>query len=274
MARDLPSLPIFADEIISALRREGDLVRDRSILEAGDYPAVAIALGSGHHAVLLRDHARQIAISLPVEGEGLWHAATRAEWSVTNEMRAAIARYAKEHPNAVSMADVIVALQPILAGASPSTWRVSFPGTPVPTEAWVRSNDDQRAIGLFQEDHEVKVVIWADGMLSMQITAPADFVRLAAFVESSLEAQLRAQRAAAREKERRDALPKPRLEEVKAKILAGERYSCGGRCHEDFYCKDGRIFVDVCDEGHDSTFEATDAGLQRSIDLYPEAFRR
>jgi hypothetical protein len=283
MARDLPSLSIFADEIVSALG--SDLVRrGHSVLEdVSEYPSAAIALaGSGHHAVLLRDHKRHISISLPLEGdeedgfEWLWHGVTRAEWSVTNEMRGAIARYAKEHSNAVSMADVIVKLKPILQNQNDGgEWEVSFPGTPVPSESWLRAKDG-RAIGFFQEDYEVKVVVWADGaMLNMQVATQGDLANVPDFVITSLKEQVLAQTSTKEEKERRAALSKPKVADVKARLLAGERYSCGGRYHTDYYRgDDGRIMVDISDEGHFETVEASDGAIQSSIDLYPDVFRR
>lgn len=167
------------------------------------------------------------------------------------------------------MADCIAALDA-------NIWRASFPGIPVPLEAWLTKIDEpQRSVGLFQEDKTVRVVVWVgDKMRSLRVTRQADLKKISTWLEPRLEAQRAAAEAAAKEEARRQALPLPGLEKVMRLLRDGKRIQTGGGRYSETYFIDGeKLRCQIFDEGSYEIRDASEADLQQVIKLYPDQFR-
>lgn len=262
MRRDLPKLDAFSDEIILFLG-EGM----KAVVAEGEWPVRAVAF-AGRHVLLIRDHGHSLTLSLPVDKS--WAMSTKQEWlRVKEEIKTAVENYRKANSQAMSMADVAVAL-------GREGWAPSFPGTPVPSEAWLKKADDASAsIGIFQSGAAVRIVIWAgDDMRSKSIASPGDLILLPAWIAPQIADQRRAEAERAVEEARRKALPLPQLEEVMAALRSGKRISVGsGRWSETYFSDAGKLRCEVFDEGHVEIFDATEKDLLRSIESRPQPFR-
>lgn len=266
--RDLPPLSTFVEEICAALGGTATA----SVLAEGQWPAQAIAL-DGRHVVLVRDHGWSLTVSLPATHS--WSLQTRDEWrEIELDFASAVRELRARHPRAISMADVIVTLAPALARSDAAAWEVSFPGTPVPAEAWLRS-DDGRSVGLFQRTASVLVVVWVgDASRSRTIASPEALASLASWLAPQLVDQKRALEAAAVEVARRKALPLPAFAEVMARLRTGERIRVGGgRYHTTYFFAGALLRCEIFDEGHVEEHDATEDALQREIERSPDDFR-
>lgn len=262
MLRDLPVLEALLDEILAALGGG-----TKSVLNTGDWPIGAVAF-DGHHLLLVRDHGPSVTLSLPVKES--WSLRTREEWRTAQDpIRRAVAAYREKSRGAVSMADVLVALDP-------RRWAPNYPGTPVPTEAWIeeRVNPTGR-VGLFQEEQQVRAVVWVGSqMRSQSVASPSDSRALAAWIPQQLADQQKAAAAEAAEKARKKALPVPDLEAVLAALRSGKRISTGGgRYFETYFMSEGRLGRQIFDEGYEEAREITTQDLRRAIQSHPDAFR-
>lgn len=262
--RDLPVIDIFLDEIITFLG-EGE----KRILAGGDWPVGAVAF-AGRHILLLRDHGHALTLSLP-QSKQSWFLMKRSDWLAAKEdIKTAVAAYRKLHPQALSMADAIVALEL-------KEWVPQFPGTPVPSEAWLKKPEEPRlSIGIFQSESSVRLVVWVGSeMRSRVVSSAAQLGTLPAWVAPKIEEQRLAEAAAAAEEARRRALPLPDISEVMARLEAGEKISTGGgRYYETFFIENGKLRREICDEGFCEILDATQAQLQDSIRALPDRFRR
>ena len=262
---DLPDLAAFAHEVASRVGGEAHVVAE------GEYPAMAMAI-QGRHLVLLRAHHGSYSISLPIEfGSAL---RTWAEWTVfAPELVARLAGYRVAHPRGLSMADVILALGSTYGRASEPRWGVSFPGTPVPSEAWLQNAGG--SIGLFQRATAVDVVVWVGDQTRLRTCShPDDLGALPAWLAEHLAAQRFASDAAAAEDARKQALPLPDVAEVLARLRAGASIRLGGgRWSKTYYVKDGKLLCDEQEEADGATFDATEETLRADIAAYPDFFR-
>jgi hypothetical protein len=260
VSRDLPGLAQLLDEIRVAVHGGS-----KNILAADEWPVGAIAFG-GQNLLLVRDHGHSVTLSIPTDQS--WSIRTRRDWTaIQAEISRAVSTYGAQHPAGVSIADVVVSLDP-------RDWRVSFPGTPVPAEAWLERQSFGK-VGLFQEHAHVRVVVWVGQQLrSRMVSAPGDLQALAGWLPSQLVDQRAAEDAAAAEVKRKQALPLPELRVVLEALASGKRISTGGgRYYETFYVSGGKLLREVFDEGSTELYTATNAELERSIALYPDRFR-
>jgi hypothetical protein len=262
MARDLPTLEALLVEILAALGGGTN-----SILARGDWPVGALAF-DGHHLLLVRDHGHSVTLSLPKDQS--WALQTRAEWNAAkDQIQKAVSAYRERHPGDVSIADVIVALDPVV-------WPPNFPGTPVPAEAWIESKAEPPGkVGLFQKEKGVLVVVWVGTqMRSQPVSSPDGLRTLAAWLRPQLAAQRKAADAEAAEEARKKALPVPKLEAVLSLLRSGKRMSTGGgRYYETFFVSEGKLRCEVFDEGYSDVRDATEEELRSSIEQYPDRFR-
>lgn len=261
--RDLPAIAAFADDIILALG-EGK----KHILAGGDWPVAAIEI-AGRCRLLLRDHGHSVAISLPTQHS--WQFSQLRDWHKSvPEIKKTLSTYLKDHEQLPSLADVILALRL-------TAWVPQFPGTPVPTEAWLKKPDEPRlSIGLFQDDAAVRVIVWVlNDMRSQALTTPSQLDKLPEWIAPHITAQRAAEAAAAADEERRRALPLPAVSEVMARLEAGERIATGGgRYFETFFIENGKLRREIFDEGYSEVVDATQQQLQESITLLPDRFRK
>jgi hypothetical protein len=263
MARTLPPLAELAERVAAELGGTAD------ILWPGDYPSAAILLGD-RHPLLLRDHGWSLTLSLPTDGS--WRVQTDLEWQdASREIRRELA---KPHP--LAMADVVLGLRGVLERITARAWVVSFPGTPVPQEAWFKH--ESRSVGLFQSQTGVRIVVWVGGdMRSEGAHAPGDIAPLAGWLESAVADQKRALDADAVDKARIAALPLPAFEEVMAALKAGVRvHTGGGRCSSTYFWDEsrGELRRDVFDEGATWVETASESDLREMIGYYAEDFRQ
>lgn len=262
--RDLPTL----SELAATIARSVDA--STSVLSQGEYPAIALALG-GRHLLLMRDHGHGVSLSLPTKHH--WSVRTRDELAVEQpRIVEQLTAYRAQYPNAVSMADAFVALEPTLARIAPP-WKLSFPGTPIPSECWLASSDG-RSVGLFQNEGSqfaqpsARVVVWlGDQMKSSSATNPRALAQLGPWIEPMLAEQTKALAAAAVAEQTKQARPLPRLEDVLALLRSGKRMSSGGGRYSQTYFMEGDVLrCDIFDEGHREVVDATVEELGKSID--------
>jgi hypothetical protein len=256
MVRTLPPLPTFAAEVAHALGGTAHALGEA---------AAAIALGD-EHPLLVRDHGWTLTLSLPTASS--WPMRTPEEWRAAEpEIREALARRSPQP----TISDAIVEFAPVLAAATGSPWDVRFPGTPVPTEAWMANGG--RSVGLLQQRTTVKVVVWVGEMMHSKTAATGSFSKLVPWLEEMIPLQQQALDDAEAEKRRKAALPVPDVDAVIALLRAGERIRVsGGRYHETYFW-DGRLSCAVFDEGDSYERDATEAELRRNIEAYPDVFR-
>ncbi len=269
MTRNLPEISEFAATVARSFEATTSVLSERDV-------SLAIA---GCHLLLIRDHGHAISLSLPT-GEKAWSWRTREELAAQlPELQQQVTAYRASFPNAMSMADVIVALTPVLAPIG-GPWRVKFPGTPVPSECWLESSDG-RSVGLFQNQPSqfaqpsVRVVVWVgDQMKNHGASTPRSLSMLGPWIGPMLAEQAKAQAAAAVEDQREKALPVPSVEDVLARLRDGQRIQAsGGRYHETFFMQGATLRCEVFDEGHTQVFDATVDELAGSIKAYPADFR-
>lgn len=244
-----------------------DLGGEVSVVADDDWPSAGIVFAK-HHVVLLRDHQTSLSVSLPTEGS--WHLRSAADWpKVVPEIRSAVTDYRARHPNAVTLADAVVALRSVL-----DRFDVSFPGVPIPTECWLKKG--QQSVGIFQRSGAIQVVVWVgSSMRSQSCSSLESFAPLGPWLERELHEQANALAAEAAEKARRAALPVPSLREVLEALARGERFSVGGgRWSETYFIEAGKLRRTVFDEGHTETLAGTERELERTIGQYPDAFRK
>lgn len=237
------------------------------MLWSGDYPSAAIAIGD-RHPILIRDHGWTLGLSLPLNKS--WHLATEEDWQkIVPEVRAALAVSA--HP--ISMADAVLAIAPVLERITGTAWVVSFPGTPVPQEAWFRQ--ESRSVGMFQEEAAVRIVIWVDtDMRSQTVRDPTRLPALASWLETYVARQKVALDAAEAEQKRIAGLPLPEYERVLEALKLGIRIRIGGgRWSQTYFWQDDRLQCDIFDEGDTHVRDATEKELRDSIQYSAQAFR-
>lgn len=261
MARTLPPIAELAEQIAHEVGGTAHM------LWSGDYPSAGILLGD-RHSLLLRDHGRTLTLSLPI-GKS-WALALENDWQkIVPDVRAAIA----SSPHPIAIADAVLAIAPVLERITGKAWLVSFPGTPVPAEAWFRQ--ESRSVGLFQEESAVRIVIWIDtDMRSQTVREPSKLADLASWLETYVARQKVALDAAEAEAKRIAALPLPELEHVLSALKMGIRIRIGGgRWSQTYFWQDDALQCDVFDEGDSYVRSATREQLRDSIKYDPQAFR-
>lgn len=254
---DLPPLLTFADEVARAVR--GKVVS----LDNGEWPSAVIHVRE-HCALLIRDHHGSFTLSLPIEGT--WSVRSRTDWTGEEpKLKKAVAAYVP----VVSMSDVIARL--------PREWSVDFPGTPNPSEVWLRRGEQR--VGLFQQERSVKVVVWEGSTMHDRDLASLDAIQgLSTWIDDKLvlqeAARVKSAADAEAEAKRKAALPPPELARVLADLRAGKKFMRGGgRWNETYEMRDGKLFVVLFDEGHTEEQECSEEHLAAAMDREPDAFR-
>ncbi len=260
MSRKLPPLVEFAAEVA---HRIGGSPR---ILDSGEYGSAAIEL-HGRHPLLIREHNWSLTLSFPIEGS--WQVQTREEWqAVERPIMEALAKGSQP----VSMSDAVVAFAPVVARLTGSAWSVSFPGTPVPQEAWMKH--ESQSVGLFQEADGVRIVVWVGGsMRSKSVHRIEQFGPLEEWLAAGLGRQEGALLAAEAEAKRQAALPLPDYDAVVALLRSGARIRTSGGRYSETYFWDTRLRRDIFDEGESYVEDGSEEQLRSSIRLYSAAFR-
>lgn len=221
--------------------------------------AIALALTSGQHALLLRPYSEAVNITLPTKATGSWY--LRSDDELAASMPAiveATTRYAGAHASAVSLVDVIVALSMALEPLGGSQWRAFWSGVPVPDSA--RYESDGRSVTIDQR---------ADGVRANVTTLAG---------ESSLGASSRDALGALVdwivERVKTQQAELPTLDEVMYRLKRGVRFLVGGgRVSEEYWWDGTAVMCDLFDEGLTTTGVAGEAELQRQIWRYPDRFR-
>jgi hypothetical protein len=260
MTRTLPPLVELAQRIAD------EVSGTARMLGGGEYPSCAIALGD-RHPLLIRDHGWTLTLSLPVEHS--WSLATPEDWQ---KVAADVKRLASgSHP--VALSDAVLASSPVLARTTGATWDVSFPGTPVPREVWLRH--EKRSVGMFQETDAVRFVIWVGtSMRSKTVNEPGKLATLGDWLESEVAEQKVALDAEEVEAKRIAALPIPAFEDVMTALKVGIRIRTGGgRYSRTYFLDEGVLRCDIFDEGDSYVENVSEKELRETIALYPEVFR-
>ncbi len=267
MTRNLPVISELADALARSLEAS------TSVLSKND---VALAI-AGRHLLLIRDHGHSVSLSLPTKHHWSWRTADDMTAGLP-VLQKELAAYRAQYPNAMAMADVIVALAPTLSKIAPP-WQTSFPGTPIPSECWLESSDG-RCVGVFQSEGSqfaqpsAKIVIWlGDLMKTRGVTSPASLASLGPWLEPMLEAQEKGV-AKAQIEERKKALPLPTLESVMARLRGGDRIQTGGgRWYQTFFLEGATLRCENFDEGQVDVADTSVDELTKSITSDPDAFR-
>jgi hypothetical protein len=241
----------------------------RSLDEGGEC-AYAFDVG-GQHALLLLAHAASFALSLPANLQ--WSFSTLAEWSAAqSEVAEALRSYRAAHPRTPAMADAMLVLAPAMRELTGKTNGVRFPGTPHPREGWVQAGSVNA--GVFLAGKGIQVTVWVEGEpRSQQLDDLGQLATLAAWAAPQLAAQ----------RSRGPDAPKPRgpatgrgpeLEDVMARLRAGERFIVAGSRYEHLYFfEDGRVLCDFWEEGTTSMYTVSEDELKRTIERSPDDFR-
>lgn len=251
--RDLPPLSTFADEILVALG--GGRI---FTIEEGKHPALAIApIGRGF-LLLVCDYGHILRLSLPVDTS--WSVQTKSEWGAVREE---VVRFVRAYPNVVTMADGIAKFAPVLTRLTGKRWTGSVPGTPLPTEMWLREAEGG-SVGFFQEEHDVKVVVWVRGEMNDKMLASADEAWLVDAVKRQLEPQAP-----------KPVLPVPDINEVLAALRAGKRFIVyAGRAGKTYVMEGDKLRLELYEEADHWSSDTTEGELAQDIERYPDSFRR
>jgi hypothetical protein len=246
--RDLPGLPELAIELGHALGADG-----AAMLAAGQFPVAALMFG-GRLPLLIRDHGHLISLSLP--RDHFWKLQTRDEWrAILLEVAQAVAA----DPTPASLADAALALATV---AGPP----SFPGTPVPSEAWL-----EKGVGLFQTERGVRVVVWVGEQPRERAFGDGELVP---WVQQQLVEQAAARAEEEAEKQRRAALPVPAVATVLAALRGGRYFGVGGGRYRETWFMDGeQLRKEIFDEGVTDVVDADVAELTATIARHPDVFR-
>lgn len=262
MARTLPPLAALAGEIASSL---GGTVR---VFRADGNDVAAIAF-DGWHRLLLLDYSRSLTLVLPVQHG--WYLRTPEDWLAAEPaVRDALARA----PVVLSLADVVLGFEQELGARR--GWRVRFPGVAVPSGAGMGL--EGRTFQLSQDAIGVRVVVaWAGEMKERTLTSRDAIESCIPWLEATLGEQARAaaEKAEARAAEARaaEALPTPDLATVLEYLRAGGRIRLpGGRCYDTFFW-DGRLRLEMFDEGHVEVVDASEAQLRGEMKRHPDRFK-
>lgn len=239
------------------------LQADRVVtIEEGEYPAAALAWDSSH-LVLVRDFGSSFGISLPVE-PGFSFRSIEELVAGSATLTQAVAAYREKHPHAISMADTILRLREVLP-TEHGQWVANFPGTPAPSEAWLKN--DENEIGLFQEEASVRVVAWVGtDMRSLTVSSPEKLAHLTEWILPQLPAQVETAIRMADEEKKRAAIKPPSVPDVLEKLRTGTRLQLGaGRWYETYFVVDGKLRREIFDEGQVDEEDATEEDLQQSL---------
>jgi hypothetical protein len=275
-ARDLPPVASFAEDVVNTLG--GGEVH---ALGAGDCSALALALApaGGAHLVLVRDHGHSITLSLP-DGPS-WALRTRAEWreAEPHVKEALDAQSARAAP-AVTLADAVVELAPVLEGVTHARWRARVSGVPVPREMWLE--DRQGRVGLFQEGRAVVVVVWIGSeMHAMAASVRAELAIVAPWLSQTVGLQLEAARQAGPAGEAAQPAASgagagalPRIADVLSALRAGTRVAVlAGRAGKTYFMDGERLRCELTEEADAWVVDATEDELAKDIERYPDKFR-
>jgi hypothetical protein len=176
---------------------------------------------------------------------------------------------------------VIVVLAPRLARLAGAPWEVSFPGTGIPAESWLRSNDG-RSVGLFQNEASqftsptVRVVVWVGERMRVSgASSPSTLAAIPTWIEPQLADQATALAAEAAEAKRKQALPLPSLDAVLGVLRGGQRVCTGGGRYSTTYFIDGGVLRKlIIEEGYSQEDDASEDELRGAIADDPDAFRK
>jgi hypothetical protein len=180
---DLPDAALFAAEV-------ANLVSGRvKLLEEGEWKAYGVQVDDSC-SLLLRDNHETLSLSLATDAG--WQLSTRADCDTAlEELPNKLAAYQAAQPEAVTMADVALKLAPLLWHLAATRSVLSFPGTPIPSEAWLRAG--HCAVGLFQDESAARVVVSVrDEARSFTIARPSELSGVPGLVRASLLAQIEA----------------------------------------------------------------------------------
>lgn len=242
-----------------------------TVIEKGEYPACAVNI-AGIHFLLIRHFGSSFTISLPTKTSFSCQTAEELRKEIPAIMQS-VAEYRSKYPQVVTIADAVLQLRPAVL-ALHDKWILDIPGTPVPSEAWLNSN--QSVIGLFQEEASVRVVVWVGTeMRSFTISSTERLGALAKWVIP----QLRDQEATATKTSAAEtaaaAIAPPSLEAVMAALQKGVRMQLGGgRWYQTYFITNGKLRRQVFDEGTFNEEDAMEEEFVESIRLHAAQARR
>jgi hypothetical protein len=266
MTNSFEALVRLSEQLVPLLSAEGF-----SVVQDGEYPATALRWGNSH-LVLVRHFGYSFTISLPTKDSFPCRLIDDFSANIPTIIEA-IKRYQAAHPKVVTMADVILSLRPVLPVVN-GAWTADYPGTPAPSEAWLKNNDS--AIGLFQSESSVRVVVWVGSdMRSFGLNSLDRLVPLSEWIGAQLEAQTKTDVRLADEEKKREAIQPPSLEKVLGALRNGTRLQLGGgRWYEVFFMKEGKLCREIFDEGYVDEEETTEQELQDSLARHAEQAQR
>jgi hypothetical protein len=233
-----------------------------TVLEDGEYPACSIRIGESH-LLLIRHFGYSFTISLPTEKSFSFR--NSAEMSdALPKITLQIADYRARHREIFTIADAAVLLRPLVANSADS-WTLNFPGTPIPSEAWLRSS--RYDIGIFQEATYVRVVVWVGSAMHSFDAVSAQTVNgRRPWLEQQLQAQLVAGKLAAEEAAREAAMPPPTTAAAVAALHKGKRLQLGAaRWYEVYFIAGGKLRREIHDEGYTVEEDCTEENLAQAI---------
>lgn len=175
-----------------------------------------------------------------------------------------ISQYRAKHTEIFTMSDAVVSLRPAVAGLG-AAWTFSVPGTPIPSEAWLKNVKYE--IGLFQEATSVRVVVWVGSeMRSFSANSPEKIGEMQPWLEQQLQAQLVAGNLAAEEEKKAAALPPPSIEAAVAALHTGKHLQLGvARWYEVYFIAGGKLRREIHDEGYTDEEDCTEEDLAQAM---------
>jgi len=266
MINSFEALVKLSEQLVPLLSADGF-----TVVQDGEYPATALQWGHSH-LVLVRHFGSSFTISLPTKDSFSYRLVDDFPGNVPTIVEA-IHRYKTAYPTVVTMADVIISLRPVLPVTN-GVWTADYPGTPDPSEAWLKN--DESAIGLFQSESSVRVVVWVGSdMRSFGLNSLERLAPLSEWIGPQLEAQTKTEARLADEERKRAAIEPPPLEKVLAALRKGTRLQLGaGRWYETFFMKEEKLFREIFDEGHIDEEETTEKELQDSLERNADQAQR
>lgn len=241
-----------------------------SLDEVGE-TAYAIEVGE-QHALLLLAQSPVFALSLAAERH--WNFSTIADFSTARrEVDDAIQSYHALHPRTPGMADVMLALAPLMRDLTGKTNSVHFPSAPHPTEGWLKAGTISVGVSLVSEAIQVTIMVEGEAA-SQQLDDIGQLTSLATWAKPKLEAQRSRGAEVPKRTERANPEEPPTVADVLARLRNGERFiTSGPRSENVYFWEEGRVLCDFWEEGTTQMYSVSEADLARLIRQSPEKFR-
>jgi hypothetical protein len=241
------------------------------MLQTGDWPVAAVRF-EGEHVLLFEQSSSSFSARLPPDRE--WHFSSLAAWNAArDEVALAIADYRARHPQAVSIADVLAKIVPVLSRVTP--YSMSLGRNDLRT-ATIGGSGYAVQLAVQGDAVAVKMAV-GEGWQSLVVDAATLGDGFVPWFEKMLATQSRhlAQVAAAKAEEiqRKQLAGQALFESVLAALREGKVFvQGGGRWFKNYSMRGASIHLEEFDEGASYEADISEAALLAAIEANPEVF--